>query len=222
MNSAIQQTRSSASFGSLIKSYGVSVPLSSDHPTQKDNDLTAKLEDTLRKYNIFETDSELRHRMDVLYKINGLFKEWIKRISINKVKLFCIKSVLFRMVEFICCLMHFKNMPEEVAVKLGGKVCTFGSFRLGVNSKGADIDTLCIAPRHIERIDFFTSFADLLKKQPETEKLMVKFPHYLAIILVVVVEVSSTVSSSTPVYFIDDLFLMRKKIKLFFNHKIEF
>lgn len=64
-------------------------------------------------------------------------------------------------------------MPEEVADKVGGKVCTFGSFRLGVNSQGGDIDTLCIAPRHIERADFFTSFADLLRKQPEVEKLMV-------------------------------------------------
>ena len=64
-------------------------------------------------------------------------------------------------------------MPEEVADKVGGKVCTFGSFRLGVNSQGGDIDTLCIAPRHIERSDFFTSFAELLKQQPEIEKLTV-------------------------------------------------
>jgi poly(A) polymerase len=64
-------------------------------------------------------------------------------------------------------------MPEEMADKVGGKVCTFGSFRLGVNSKGGDIDTLCIAPRHIDRNDFFTSFAELLKKQPEIQKFMV-------------------------------------------------
>ena len=64
-------------------------------------------------------------------------------------------------------------MPEEVAEKVGGKVCTFGSFRLGVNSQGGDIDTLCIAPRHIERVDFFTSFAELLKKQPEVQKFTV-------------------------------------------------
>ena len=64
-------------------------------------------------------------------------------------------------------------MPEEVAEKVGGKVCTFGSFRLGVNSKGGDIDTLCIAPRHIERSDFFTSFAEVMKRQPEIKKFMV-------------------------------------------------
>ena len=131
------------------KSYGVTETISTKYPSLKDKELTDKLEETLRKYSVFESDSELRHRMEVLHKINSLFKDWIKKISVSK------------------------NMPEELAEKVGGKVCTFGSFRLGVNSQGGDIDTLCIAPRHIERIDFFTSFAELLKKQPEVKKLMV-------------------------------------------------
>ena len=94
-----------------------------------------------------------------------------------------------------------QNMPEEVASKVGGKVCTFGSFRLGVNSVGGDIDTLCIAPRHIDRSDFFTSFAELLKRQPEIEKFMVKFPDYLSLMFcfekVVLVGVSSVLSKSS-------------------------
>ena len=96
-------------------------------------------------------------------------------------------------------------MPEEVAVKLGGKVCTFGSFRLGVNSKGADIDTLCIAPRHIERVDFFSSFADLLRKQPETQKLMVTFPARL-------------LSSFSLMLLLPVAFIIRE-IKMFFKLK---
>ncbi len=81
------QMTTSVSFGSLIRSYGVSVPLSYEYPAQKDKELTDKLEETLRKYNVFESDSELRHRMDVLYKINSLFRDWIKKISISKVSL---------------------------------------------------------------------------------------------------------------------------------------
>ncbi|KAH7971645.1 hypothetical protein HPB52_001143 [Rhipicephalus sanguineus] len=35
----------------------------------------------------------------------------------------------------------------------------------------ADIDTLCVAPRHIERSDFFTSFVELLRQQEEVKDL---------------------------------------------------
>ena len=66
------------------KSYGVSVPLSTEYPTLKDKELTDKLEETLKKYSVFESDSELRHRMEVLHKINSLFKDWIKKISVSK------------------------------------------------------------------------------------------------------------------------------------------
>jgi len=38
---------------------------------------------------------------------------------------------------------------------------------------GADIDTLCVAPRHVERTDFFSSFIELLKEQPEVKDLRV-------------------------------------------------
>lgn len=39
---------------------------------------------------------------------------------------------------------------------------------------GADIDTLCIAPRHVDRSDFFSSFYEKLKEQPEVKDLRVR------------------------------------------------
>ena len=45
---------------------------------------------------------------------------------------------------------------------------------------GADIDTLCVAPRHVERSDFFKSFLELLKAQPEVKELRV---HFIAVFL---------------------------------------
>ena len=39
--------------------------------------------------------------------------------------------------------------------------------------QGADIDTLCVAPRHVQRSDFFGSFYELLKEQPEVKELRV-------------------------------------------------
>lgn len=71
----------------VTKSYGVSLPLSTELPTNKDKELTEKLQECLKKYAVFETDSELRHRMDVLHRINTLFKDWIQSISMSKVNL---------------------------------------------------------------------------------------------------------------------------------------
>lgn len=61
----------------------------------------------------------------------------------------------------------------QIADTVGGKICTFGSYRLGVAGSGADIDALCVAPRHIERTDYFTSFYELLRNQPEVTEMRV-------------------------------------------------
>lgn len=65
-------------------------------------------------------------------------------------------------------------MPPNVAENVGGKIYTFGSYRLGVHHKGADIDALCVVPRHILRSDYFSLFFELLKKQPEVTDLRVR------------------------------------------------
>ena len=82
--------------------------------------------------------------MEVLRKVNELAKEWIKEVSVQK------------------------NMPTSAADHVGGKIYTFGSYRLGVHNKGADIDALCVAPRHVDRVDYlqistFLSFVAMFK-----------------------------------------------------------
>ena len=61
--------------------------------------------------------------------------------------------------------------PQSVIENVGGKIFTFGCYRLEVHTKGADIDALCVAPRHVDRSDFFTSFYDKLKLQEEVKDL---------------------------------------------------
>lgn len=39
---------------------------------------------------------------------------------------------------------------------------------------GADIDTLCVFPKHVEREHFFTIMYDMLKERPEVTEISVK------------------------------------------------
>ena len=38
---------------------------------------------------------------------------------------------------------------------------------------GADIDALCVAPRHVERAEFFSSFIERLQSEPSIRDLRV-------------------------------------------------
>lgn len=40
---------------------------------------------------------------------------------------------------------------------------------------GADIDTLCVFPKHVEREHFFTIMYDMLKARPEVTELSVTY-----------------------------------------------
>ncbi|XP_049418449.1 poly(A) polymerase type 3-like [Epinephelus fuscoguttatus] len=63
------------------------------------------------------------------------------------------------------------NVPETVTAHVGGNLVLFSSYHLGVHSKGADIDVLCVGPSFLERNDFFTYFFQKLKAQEEVNNI---------------------------------------------------
>ncbi|KAK4985168.1 hypothetical protein LTR28_002202, partial [Elasticomyces elasticus] len=67
-------------------------------------------------------------------------------------------------LEFVKHIGKEKGLAPSIVENAGGKVFTFGSYRLGVYGPGSDIDTLIVAPRHVTRDDFFEHFPDLLAK----------------------------------------------------------
>uniref|UniRef100_A0A4W4GTX4 polynucleotide adenylyltransferase n=1 Tax=Electrophorus electricus TaxID=8005 RepID=A0A4W4GTX4_ELEEL len=129
------------------KHYGITSSISLAFPREIDHMYTQKLIEAMKPFGVFEDEDELNHRLAVLGKLNSFVKNWIAEIS------------------------ESKNLPPSAIANVGGKIFTFGSYRLGVHTKGADIDALCVAPRHVERSDFFSSFFEKLKQHEEIKDL---------------------------------------------------
>ncbi|CAM4726738.1 hypothetical protein PO909_019406 [Leuciscus waleckii] len=129
------------------KHYGITSSISLALPREIDHIYSQKLTEAMKPFGVFEGEDELNHRLAVLGKLNSFVKEWISEIS------------------------ETKNLPPSAVANVGGKIFTFGSYRLGVHTKGADIDALCVAPRHVERTDFFSSFFEKLKRHDEIKDL---------------------------------------------------
>ncbi|KAG0173666.1 polynucleotide adenylyltransferase [Apophysomyces sp. BC1034] len=138
--------------------WGVTAPISSAPPTEPELKLTEDLVNTLHEYGLFESEQEAKKRIVVLGKLNQLVKDFVYRVS------------------------KVKGFPDSLAKEAGGKIFTFGSYRLGVHGAGADIDTLCVFPKHVEREHFFTIMYDMLKERPEVTELTSVVDAYVPVI----------------------------------------
>ncbi|CAG0915901.1 unnamed protein product [Notodromas monacha] len=140
--------------------YGMTLPVSLQGPRDTDILRTAELEACLRadSHGIFDTDEGLNQRMEVLSELNLLVTKWVRSVS------------------------RAKNLPPQSVDSACGKIYTFGSFRLGIHTRGADIDTLCIAPRHVDRSDFFSSFVELLRENSDITAIRVVEDAYVPVI----------------------------------------
>lgn len=68
-----------------------------------------------------------------------------------------------------------RGLSEAAASTAGGKIYTFGSYRLGVHGPGSDIDTLCVVPKHVSREDFFDILEPMLKDIEGVTEVSVSF-----------------------------------------------
>lgn len=66
--------------------------------------------------------------------------------------------------KFVYKISIARGLSEAAAQAAGGKIFTFGSYRLGVHGPGSDIDTLCVVPKHVSREDFFDVFEGMLRE----------------------------------------------------------
>ncbi|KAF7324236.1 Poly(A) polymerase [Mycena sanguinolenta] len=101
-------------------------------------EVTVTLLDELRRQNTFESEEEARKRELVLGRVADLVKKFVRTVAISR------------------------GLPEDTATAAGGKIFTFGSYRLGVHGPGSHIDTLCVVPKHVSRSDFFEVLEPML------------------------------------------------------------
>jgi len=96
--------------------------------------------DELKRQGTFESEEEAKTREIVLGRLASLVKKFVYTVGITR------------------------GLSEAAATAAGGKIFTYGSYRLGVHGPGSDIDTLCVVPKHVMREDFFDIFEGMLKE----------------------------------------------------------
>jgi hypothetical protein len=122
-------------------------PISEEPPTADELRWSDKLWNYMQEASPQETLAEQQARANIMHQITTMFREWVHSVCLSK------------------------GLPPEVAERAGGQVFTSGSYRLGVNEKSMDIDTICVAPRHVTREDFFSSLKVILEDHDSVENL---------------------------------------------------
>ena len=120
-----------------------------EQATISDGEETKQIVRILRDdYEQYESEADTVNRERILAKLNELVRLWIKDVGRQLGK------------------------DEETVEHSGGKVFTFGSYRLGVHAPNTDIDALCVAPRHVDRDKhFFGSLVEILAQHDSVKNL---------------------------------------------------
>ncbi|KAG8528882.1 uncharacterized protein KY384_006571 [Bacidia gigantensis] len=136
------------------KRYGTTPPISTAMPVPAELAANDALISELKKQNNFETPEETESRKVTLQLIQRITTEFVRRVS------------------------RLKNLPQSTVEAAGGKIFTYGSYRLGVYGPGSDIDTLVVVPKHVTREDFFEHFPPTLERMapPGAVKEMTPVP----------------------------------------------
>lgn len=148
-------TSPNASIAPSAASDALARVISNEGPSALDEKRSAELDARLRDEDVYESPEECARREEVLGELNALLQQWVIEASARK------------------------GITEDMRPSCN--LYTFGSYRLGVHGPAADIDTLCLGPRHLSREeDFFGweeneyagSFYDIVRNHPGTESIV--------------------------------------------------
>ncbi|GIQ80174.1 poly(A) polymerase [Kipferlia bialata] len=120
-----------------------------DDPIDAAEALSVALEAHLREENRYDSTEGLALRRQVLLDLTDLVRRWVSDTYLPRLR------------------DSFPSRPTATA-----HIFTYGSYRLGVHTPEADIDTLAVFPSFVERRDFFNSFVKVLERHREVEDLV--------------------------------------------------
>ncbi|KAF7117112.1 hypothetical protein CNMCM5793_005796 [Aspergillus hiratsukae] len=123
-----------------VRQWGVTPPISTALPTPDELAANDDLISELKAQNNFESPAETERRKQVLQLIQRVTHEFVKVVS------------------------RKKGLSPAAVEAAGGKIFTYGSYRLGVYGPGSDIDTLVVGPKHVLIDDFFSDFPPVLEQ----------------------------------------------------------
>lgn len=123
-----------------VRQWGVTPPISTVLPTPDELAANDELIAELKGQNNFESPAETERRNQALQLLQRVAIEFIKSVS------------------------RKKGLSPAAVEAAGGKIFTFGSYRLGVYGPGSDIDTLVLGPKHVSIEDFFSDFPPVLEQ----------------------------------------------------------
>ncbi|KAL2824098.1 Poly(A) polymerase central domain-containing protein [Aspergillus cavernicola] len=122
------------------RQWGVTPPISTTLPIPEELAANDDLIAELKFQNNFESPAETERRKQVLQLLQRVTTEFVKLVS------------------------RKKGLTPAAVDAAGGKIFTYGSYRLGVYGPGSDIDTLVLGPKHVVIDDFFADFPPLLER----------------------------------------------------------
>ncbi|KAL8689387.1 MAG: hypothetical protein Q9224_004649 [Gallowayella concinna] len=121
------------------RQWGTTPSISWTLPTEKEILQNEELTDELKRQGQYEAPGETEKKQALLVQLQKIAVEFVKHV--------CRKN----------------NLPQSIIDSAGGKIFTYGSYRLGAYAPGSDIDTLVVAPRHVSREDFFEYMPSILE-----------------------------------------------------------
>ena len=117
-------------------------PISLDPATPFDLMCSEKLKAYMSVASPQESPEEQSKRNRIMHDISTVFRDWVRSVC-----------------------SEVKGLAPDVADRAGGLVLTSGSYRLGLNERGMDIDTICVAPQMVSREEATTKRREVMHEQ---------------------------------------------------------